>query len=272
MRFDIEMFNELQTGGVNTNGLYRYISFESFVGLIQEQALTFVLPEVWDDPKENAAFLELVKNEESEYAKIAHLIIRDKTYCQCWSLLSESDAMWRIYSYNNRAVQIRTSHEKIKLLNDIDIVTVTYSDNLNLDNYGNKKDAFLKALGIKRTAFEHEKEVRLINHYRFKDDADFEKQVKAFLAVHKHPQMVRIFESLNSGEPLEETIENCIELLNLGTLKKPVKKISFKHIPNFIEGVKVHPLAPDWYVDVVKEYCSRNNISFDGKSKLYSAE
>ena len=29
--------------------LYRYISFETFVGMVQKQALTFVLPKVWDD-------------------------------------------------------------------------------------------------------------------------------------------------------------------------------------------------------------------------------
>lgn len=41
--------------------LYRYISFDAFVGMIQSQSLTFVLPELWDDPKECASFKHYVE-------------------------------------------------------------------------------------------------------------------------------------------------------------------------------------------------------------------
>ena len=224
---------------------------------------------MWDDPKENSAFFEYVKKEKTVFNKVVAMIIRDKTYCQCWSLLSESDAMWRIYSYDNKAIQLKTSFEKIKMLDNIDIVPVLYSDDLVVDVTHDKKDVLLKSFGVKRVAFEHEKEVRLVNHYRFNDFEDCEKQVRAFLAMHQHPNMVEIFESLDCGETIEERVKKCAELLNLGNSKKTTKKISFKDVPNFIEGVKVHPLAPDWYVEIVNEYCRRNDIDFNGRSELY---
>jgi len=45
--------------------LYRYISFETFVGMVQKQALTFVLPKVWDDPKERTAFYSFIEKREN---------------------------------------------------------------------------------------------------------------------------------------------------------------------------------------------------------------
>ena len=239
---------------------------------MQRQALTFVLPEIWDDPKENEAFYEFVKKLDSQIEKIMYLIVHAKTYCQCWSMLSESDAMWRIYAYNNRAVQIKTSTDKVELLQDIDIVPVKYTNDFSTLSYDDEKKELLSAMGIKRTAFEHEKEVRLINHYRFTDDNDFETQIKAFYAVHEHKDMLKFFDSLNEGEPMEETVDRCVKLLNEGNAKKTTKSISIKDVPNFIEGVKVHPMAPKWYVDAVEEYCSRNSIVFNGKSKLYTKD
>ena len=41
--------------------LYRYIGFETFVDMVQKNALTFVLPSVWDDPQEESPFIQMVK-------------------------------------------------------------------------------------------------------------------------------------------------------------------------------------------------------------------
>lgn len=48
------------------------------------------------------------------------------------------------------------------------------------------------------------------------------------------------------------------------------KNISFGHINNFICDVKLHPMTPDWFVQIVDTYCSINGIKFVGKSSLYS--
>ena len=262
--------------------LYRYVSFEAFVGMVQDKALTFVLPEIWDDPKEGAPFRQLISNLENGYERVMLYAIYNKTYAQCWTKLSESDAMWRIYSFNNRAIQIKVLEEKIKLLPSIRVVPVEYTDQIdfevkNLVNSENILDAFLRSLAIKRCAFEHEKEVRIIKPYLFQDDEDIRKHYNAFCAMisffkEKDGRGIEIMESMYPGQSVEDQADNVVKLLNLGNEKHITLSIPFDTIPNFIEGIKVHPFAPDWYVNIVKEFCKRNNVPFDGQSTLYSKE
>ena len=47
--------------------------------------------------------------------------------------------------------------------------------------------------------------------------------------------------------------------------------VTYGHIPKFIKGVMVHPLAQQWYVDTVKMFCEINNVPFEGKSMLYTS-
>lgn len=251
--------------------LYRYISFESFVGLVQNKALTFVLPESWEDPKEGSAFFEFLNSLEDVFEKILCYSIYNKTFGQCWTKLSESDAMWRIYSYNNRAVQIKVDTDKLFLLKDVRIVPVEYTDSYEIDS-SKKIESFYQSLAVKRIAFQHEDEVRLIVNYKFKSDDDFENHAKALLSFSKHPQWEELLESLYPGMPIEKQIEEAAKMLNVGNERQNTLDVSFENIPKFIAGVKVHPMAPDWYVDVVREYCNRNSITFDGKSSLYSNE
>lgn len=251
--------------------LYRYISFETFVGMIQSQSLTFVLPELWDDPKECASFDYFIEKAGNVYEQILLMSIYYKTFCQCWTKLAESDAMWRIYSYNNRAIRISIQRNKVALLDDIKMVDVEYTDDLNcLFHKGTAY--FLKALSKKRTAFEHEKEVRLIKHYRFLGTDDFQQHLKAWCAISGHTKGMDIAKEMFPNQTLEEQMMSISKLLNIGKHAQKTKDISFKHIPDFIESVLVHPLAPEWYVNIVREYCLKNKIPFDGKSALYNCD
>lgn len=40
-------------------------------------------------------------------------------------------------------------------------------------------------------------------------------------------------------------------------------------IPEFLEDVMVHPLAPQWYVDIIQDICKTRKIKFDGQSEIY---
>lgn len=40
-------------------------------------------------------------------------------------------------------------------------------------------------------------------------------------------------------------------------------------ISEFLEGVMVHPLAPQWYVDIIRDICETRKIKFDGQSEIY---
>ena len=252
--------------------LYRYISFESFVGMIQNKALTFVFPELWDDPKESTPFYDFVQSYiDNPYAQIIYDSIYNKTYGQCWTKLSESDAMWRIYSYNNRSIRLKVSVDNIKKLSNIEIVPVKYSDKFEIDDKDIRK-AFLQSLAFKRTAFKHEEEVRLLKEYRFKNEEDMDQHIKAFLAINIPEKGYDIAESMYPKISIEEKVKELVKKLNIGIGRKNTIEISFGNIPDFIENIKIHPLAPDWYVSIVEEFCRRNNIPFAGKSTLYLDE
>jgi hypothetical protein len=248
--------------------LYRYIGFEAFVGMVQKKALTFVLPSVWDDPQEESPFFQMVEKKESMLQRALHIAAHNKVYAQSWSELSESDAMWRIYAYNNKAVRIKAAKDRISLLEGVSAVPVTYSnEEFNYEELN--EETFLSSMAYKRTAFSHEKEVRLIKRYRYRDQEDAELHIKALMVVSEHPQFVEIIDSMYPGMPVEEKVREISKILNIGIEEKKTKDISYAHIPDFIEGVMVHPLAPRWYVEVVQEYCNRNNIPFEGQSELY---
>ena len=195
----------------------------------------------------------------------------NKTYCQSWSKAVESDAMWRIYSYQNHALQIKVAENKLLQLNGVKMIPVEYSNQIHIEPKWDE-ESFLRSLAIKRRAFLHEKEVRLVKHYVFADSDDVETHVKALLVVNEHQQMVEIIESMYPGCSMEEKIQNIGKLLNLGIYREETTNVSFEGISGFISGVKVHPMAPAWYVEIVREYCKRNSIPFSGQSTLYSKE
>lgn len=249
--------------------LYRYIPFETFVGMIQNKSLTFVLPELWEDPKECAGIEHYIEQRDNVYEKLMLQSVYYKTFCQCWTTLAESDAMWRIYSYNNRTVRICIKRESVDLLDDVKTVDVEYTDDLD-STFDKGERGYLKALSQKRIAFAHEKEVRLIKHYRFKGIEDFKQHIYAWCAISENPQSLEIAENEFQGQSIEEKVESIVKLLNIGEHTNKTIEVSFSHVPNFIIGVLVHPLAPEWYVDIVREFCVRNAIPFEGKSTLYS--
>lgn len=113
--------------------LYRIISLETFIDLLHNKRERYVRPATWDDNYEGYLFRRIENPEdrrkiiEDMYynvcprnyeATINNLLKLEHgkyfVYGQCWSTLSDSDALWRIYSYNQHAIQIKTTDVKIK--------------------------------------------------------------------------------------------------------------------------------------------------------------
>lgn len=249
--------------------LYRYVSFETFVGMVQSKALTFVLPELWEDPKECASFIHHVTHLNNVYEQLMLWSMYHKTFCQCWTILAESDAMWRIYSHNNRSLRISVKRDNISLLDNVKAIEIEYSDDFDC-KFEHGVGGYLKTLSRKRTAFEHEKEIRLIKHYRFAGEDDLKQHIYAYLAISGHPDRHEVLEKNFPGESLEEKIQAVVQTLNIGNEAKQFINVSFAHINGFIDNVLVHPFAPEWYADIVREFCTNNEIRFAGKSNLYS--
>lgn len=254
---------------MSLGNIYRYVSFESFVNIIQKQSLAFVLPDLWEDPFELYWFNNTNTLEEDQVSIITHRILKYKTFAQSWTRLSESDAMWRIYSHNNKSIRIKINTKDIKLLDDVQIKEVRYSNDFDSFNLKNGED-FLQVLALKRKSFEHEKELRLIKYYKFHDMQDAQKKIEMFLAIAKPEKYYKLIDNLFPNLEIESQINNICEILNLGKNKKTTIDVSFSHIEHFIKGVLVHPQAEDWYVNTVSDFCKINNIEFEGKSKLYT--
>ena len=247
--------------------LYRYISFEMFVDMVQTQSLNFVLPSIWEDTYENF-FLHSYYNSLDSYNKQIAFAFENITYAQSWTELSESDAMWRIYNYNNKSLRLKISRSDAEKLKNVFITPVIYEN--NPIDYKNSNEhipsIMLKVIAQKRTAFEHEKEVRLI-YVEKRTDSEILSAVKAMAIIRAvYDQSSKI--TLPDYNVCKDIIKESNDKFNLNESKK-CQKVSFADIPNFVKGILVNPHAPEWYVQTVKKYCELNNIPFEGKSKLY---
>lgn len=248
--------------------IYKYMSFPSFIDMVQRKALHFVLTSEWEDTMENGFVYEWSKNLSEPMNRYMSLILVSRAYAQSWTYLEESDAMWRIYGYNNQSLRIRVDISSIDRLEGVKLLPVEYSDKLipySLTEMSHS-EILLRYIAQKRTAFKHEQEVRLIYVDKINPDKvePTIRNVYYFLRG-KYGNMDGVDVSKINLEELKEYVEYS----NICEERKSYK-VSFAHISDFIKGVMVHPLAPDWYVDTVKTYCEINKIPFDGKSKLYT--
>lgn len=225
--------------------LYRFMSFQSFVDLVQSKSLIFVKPEVWDDPYEGFIFKKLRTErgrqeiqEKLPDNKVKSLFLNlatefEKTfYAQSWTRLKESDAMWRIYAYGNFAVRIKVLESEINKIPNVNIMDIEYVAEHDIDeeikriDLINKRTDFKEIYRVKREAFTHEEEVRLI-------------------FMHKS--------AINEDSP------------------SLTYEIDYSLVPNFIHSVCLHPQSPGWFDKTVRKYCDMNNLKYVGKSKLYEA-
>lgn len=91
--------------------IYRIFKKKHFTELINEKKNVLVSPKLWDDPYENILLSKGVEVEVDGQPIVPGFM--KNVYCQCWSMLGESDAMWRIYSHSNENVMIRSTPRKL---------------------------------------------------------------------------------------------------------------------------------------------------------------
>ncbi len=163
--------------------LWRMFDFKYALDLIQNQTNALVKPWKWDDPFEN--ILSKCSIPMSNGFKVNLSSVTDNFYAQCWTDQEhETDAMWRIYLPDKkRGVRIkvqagklfRTIYSKFNNFSDIScfLGKVQYVTEEELEGWLHNlsfSDALLdssnfaiaKSLLIKRMAFAHESEVRLL--------------------------------------------------------------------------------------------------------------
>jgi hypothetical protein len=162
--------------------IYRIFTLERLLETIFHKQLTLVRPHLWDDPFENALF-KIVRMQDRGGNQISLEALRKCLYGQCWTLESESDSLWKIYSPNKTGVRAKTTVGKLlsALWSVRDkfshtcyfIGKVAYHPKLTLIEMikdkaelilDDKYRAQVKSLLCKPESFWYEKEVRLLYH------------------------------------------------------------------------------------------------------------
>jgi hypothetical protein len=154
--------------------IYRIISLARLYELFEQRANVLVRPHKWDDPFGN--FMANVKAQLPS-GEIVEFGQRHDFFGQCWSLRGSSDAMWRIYSSDTQSVRVKVRIWKLVealAVNARGIVfagKVQYLSSKALLGWARRilqreRTPTLRLLArtllVKRLAFSHEQEVRLL--------------------------------------------------------------------------------------------------------------
>ena len=90
--------------------VYRVMSLRRFYELFSNQENVLVRPSKWEDPFENFILNAQVRLSDGTIAKFG---FRNDFYGQCWTKLTSSDALWRIYSPEKTGIRVRTTVENL---------------------------------------------------------------------------------------------------------------------------------------------------------------
>ena len=281
--------------------LYRITSLENLVSILYRHQDRFVRPiDCWEDTFEGYA-LHLLDTDEGSLSVIRELYngickkdyeltvrnyaklqrARYTCYAQSWSTVKDSDAMWRIYSYGKKSVQLLSDREAMFNLIEQNSQTLgkigkrlgEVKYDLNDNDLGSSLVQVLypkakvdESFFHKRSAFKHEKEQRIVLQLVERYSVMTEFITKAILNNIKHEENLSI----------EERILNAQK--RLGNVRREVlypwafPKELLVEIPipkDYIKGVRVHPQAEKWYEDLIKDICDQSSVEFLGKSDLY---
>jgi hypothetical protein len=163
--------------------IYRIFSFKRLLEMYSTGKLTLVHCSKWDDPFENFLLKCTVRHEDGTLAGLRPLF--DRWHGQCWTTNPESDAMWRIYSTSEDGVRVSTTIGKLFSViyqesNDLAhlqsfLGRVEYRERAEIEQWlqdvkfgellmsaGGRANIFAELLCVKRTAFSHEEEIRIL--------------------------------------------------------------------------------------------------------------
>ena len=285
--------------------MYRIISLPSFFNLITHKTERYVHPYTWEDTYEGYLLSFLGKNQNDTKQILEKLMntfsinnlpttvenyfrlwsARWLCYGQCWTTREESDALWRIYSYDKMAIRIETDEQKIQeLIQNSDphkqyllqIKDIAYdldtnghlktSEELIIEMEANKNS--FEPFFHKRCYFEHEHEKRvlLLDQSRY----------LGFTSMLSQASIVNYCKKYGDGDlssySVLQGLSKEIHSLLPSRIKENIPRsveIYIPCLPDYIKSVMVHPQAEDWIVKLIESTCSKEKIDFLGKSRMY---
>lgn len=279
---------------MSSKKLYRFISLESFIELLDLNEEIYALPSVWKDSYEGCA-LQFVDKEDNrkrfieilvkQYLEDEHFIdaiidnyvkaeaVRYCTFAQCWSYKKDSDALWNKFGYGNHAIQISSNINLICRILDSQsfnyrIEKIHYDINTkdepnDFTRFYERGMDFRDQFFHKRPAFRDEGEYRVII---LRDDYNM------LLRNRLNKCRQNLMKQQNEGKII--TADTIFEIINEVAKNPPAQlkstlKVKVKDVSKYIRGVRVHPDAEPWYVDMIKSLCLKYNVNFVEKSTLY---
>jgi hypothetical protein len=156
--------------------VYRYISLETFLALVETERTHLTKVTTWDDPWEAILSRIPVVDDDGKTLKTRYSF-HEGVFGQCWSLLRESDAMWRIYSTSATGLVIATTVKKLELLRGAErlyVGRVVYFDGpRDLLAKARSDRTMFDAFCFKRSAYDHEQEVSVLTHAQAVAGSDY---------------------------------------------------------------------------------------------------
>jgi hypothetical protein len=154
--------------------VYRIMTLSRLFDMFDQRANVLVKPFKWDDPFEN--FIAHLKGK-LPTGELVEFAPRYDFYGQCWTITGGTDAMWRIYSGDKKSVRIKVRIARLyeqlysTAIGPAFIGKVRYLREVQLREWikrlvrrADRPDITLlaKTFLVKRPAFAHENEVRLL--------------------------------------------------------------------------------------------------------------
>lgn len=160
----------IKAGGLeDSTKLFRYLKLSQFVEFIEKRQAYFTNIKCWEDTWEAPTSQLPSEKLNEEYEGNDQNLYLERMIGQCWSLEGVSDALWRIYSTEKEGILIQTTAERFRLIKGIKLAMlapVVYYGDLRKAIYQLKNMKYYDGIFgegfLKRKAFEHEKEVRII--------------------------------------------------------------------------------------------------------------
>lgn len=277
--------------------VYKYISFENLLTIIETKKMFLRNISKWEDPfegftpleKEANDYKELlmglmngkfkdksVRNEFEQKENIIYSKVYEKfCFAQSWSHNSkESDAMWRIYS-SGKGVRIAVDvNEIISLISkeltvkniletNVHSMEIDYSEDtppliINSTNYSDSKTIFKQVAGYKRKAFSHEDEYRIGFLYPIFDS----------------PEAKKIFKRCNelrSKNNISDYLTSLLEKLELLHLESTINFFNYHIDLSSIKEIILDPRAKDHHTKMVFQYIKNRKLNIRYyKSGLYN--
>ena len=229
--------------------VYRIYSQPRFESLLVTGQDGLVNPRKWDDPFENF-FLERTTAMTATGEPVSLGSLGDDWHGQCWSFTSESDAMWRIYSPspNNgikvkarlgdlvdnlagagRTPSIQCFAGSVRYMDPGQITALMSGLTVYDVAIGGNNARFAELMCVKREAFRHEDEMRLLFN-------DMQPAIRGSNGVVSYPLDVNtLFKEVELDPRLTEPAAQALRMtLQAAGLKKTVQRSTLYEAPAFV--------------------------------------